>query len=239
MRMVKTTKSIHNIKRIVIFTLAIIFSFKVYASCNDSDKNDDYILNLGGVILDLNLPFSSCPITGGVVRGEDKYAKEGGSFYANRGKSKCHFALDLEIYNSVQTNYGEGQPVYSAGDGVVRLSSKNWGAAGHTIIISHGGNYYSIYSHLKELFVSKGVEVKSGGLIGSIGYSGNAKKLKTDNLPPHLHFTVVRSIQPLSNWKPISVVKEIEQANDTLLFMEGFGFINPLSWLSANNCMVR
>lgn len=43
---------------------------------------------------------------------------------------------------------------------------------GNLIIIKHGGNYYSVYARLAELYKNEGDEVETGDIIGRIGSSG-------------------------------------------------------------------
>jgi murein DD-endopeptidase MepM/ murein hydrolase activator NlpD len=41
-------------------------------------------------------------------------------------------------------------------------------------------------------------DVTAGQFIGTMGYSGNARKLQAKKLPPHLHFAYVRGFAPLT-----------------------------------------
>jgi len=49
--------------------------------------------------------------------------------------------------------------------------------------------------------VSLNSSVTAGQMIGTIGYSGNARKLQAKGLPPHLHFGYVRGFVPLARIK--------------------------------------
>jgi septal ring factor EnvC (AmiA/AmiB activator) len=44
---------------------------------------------------------------------------------------------------------------------------------GNTIIIDHGDGYYSVYSHLDEIYVEQDRLVDSGSVIASVGDSGS------------------------------------------------------------------
>ena len=72
--------------------------------------------------------------------------------------------------------------VYAAQKGLVIFAS-SLDELGATIIIAHPNNYYSLYSHLNEIFVSKRDYVKGNQSIGTIGESGNSDG-------PHLHFEI-------------------------------------------------
>ncbi len=221
-------------RKLVISLFMIIFSSGfslVHAACSDKGKNDGYLsqFNLSDQYDMTQTILSTCPVKNARVRTPDQFAREGGKFYANRGRNNCHFALDLEVFHSVQTNHGKGEPVVAAGTGKVRLASNNWGAAGKTVIIDHGNNFYTLYAHLNKIQVKTNTQVKAGQQIGEVGFTGNAKGMEAAELAPHLHFTFMRTTKPLSNWKPLSVIKEIEKVNDTIPYMGGFGFINPIS----------
>ena len=54
---------------------------------------------------------------------------------------------------------------------------------GNYVKIKHDNGYYTLYAHLKDVYVNKGVRVKKGEKIGFMGDSGNA-------YGAHLHFEV-------------------------------------------------
>ena len=128
----------------------------------------------------------SCPVDGGAaIRQGDSCAKEGGTFRAARGIDRYHNALDLDAM--------EGTKVLATKPGKVAVAANDWGSMGSTVIIDHEDGDYSVYGHLNDVSVSSGKCVKSGEAIGTVGYSGNAKCLKDNNLSAHLHFAVIRA----------------------------------------------
>lgn len=75
-----------------------------------------------------------------------------------------------------------GTPVVSTNQGRVILAEElHW--TGLTVIVYHGLNLYSSYSHLSEMTVQTGDEVQTGSLVGKVGATGLATG-------PHLHFAV-------------------------------------------------
>jgi murein hydrolase activator len=75
--------------------------------------------------------------------------------------------------NTVTLNYGvdiktsSGKSVVAVIDGVV--SSINWlPGYGSIIIITHNGNFRTVYGHLSEIFVSEGTKVLTGSPIGTV-----------------------------------------------------------------------
>ena len=87
-----------------------------------------------------------------------------------------------EDLNTVTLNYGvdisaqNDLNVRCVADGVV--SAIDWlPGYGSVIIISHQGEYRTVYSHLSEIFVEEGDEVKTGKVIAKIGESVEGKVL--------------------------------------------------------------
>ncbi len=76
----------------------------------------------------------------------------------------------------------KGTPVLAANEGIVKLAADLL-LTGNTIIIDHGFNIFSSYSHLSKLNVNKGEQVKKGEKIGEIGSTGFSTG-------PHLHWTI-------------------------------------------------
>ncbi|MCG6913285.1 peptidoglycan DD-metalloendopeptidase family protein [bacterium BMS3Abin03] len=84
--------------------------------------------------------------------------------------------------NTVTLNYGvdisaqNDLNVRCVADGVI--SAIDWlPGYGSVIIISHQGEYRTVYSHLSEIFVEEGDEVKTGKVIAKIGESVEGKVL--------------------------------------------------------------
>ncbi len=87
-----------------------------------------------------------------------------------------------------------GTPIYAVGDGLVvyvgwlYLRGARVGRGEQAVVISHGEDVYSTYSHNSAALVRAGEYVVGGQLIarvGSEGYSGG----------PHLHFEILVGVQ--------------------------------------------
>ncbi|MDR1389227.1 MAG: M23 family metallopeptidase [Treponema sp.] len=100
------------------------------------------------------------------------------------GVRSYHAALDLAA--------PMGTPIKASGDG--RISSVGTNAVyGNFIIISHAGNYQTMYGHLSKILVSRGTYVNQGTIIGRVGSTGRSTG-------PHLHFAAYKNssaINPL------------------------------------------
>lgn len=73
--------------------------------------------------------------------------------------------IDIEI------KVKEGTPVHCVFPGIVRLITYLPGY-GNTVIVDHGKGYYTVYSHLAEINVSKNSFVDRNQVIGTVGDSG-------------------------------------------------------------------
>ncbi len=95
---------------------------------------------------------------------------------------KHHDGIDI-------SGTGEGSPIYAAANGVVIKSGWNAGGygAGESIVIEHGGGYYTMYAHMVNgsSRVKPGARVVKGQIIGAMGHTGWATGT-------HLHFAVSR-----------------------------------------------
>jgi murein DD-endopeptidase MepM/ murein hydrolase activator NlpD len=100
------------------------------------------------------------------------------------GVRRHHAALDLSA--------PQGTPVKAAmGGKVTALSYDN--TYGNFIIISHPGDFQTMYAHLHTVSVKKGDSVAQGTQIGTVGNTGYSTG-------PHLHFAVYknsRAVNPL------------------------------------------
>lgn len=106
-----------------------------------------------------------------------------------------HNALDI-------SGPGYGSAIYAANNGVVTTVGTGCYAGdlkcnqtqGNYIIINHNiGNYYTIYMHLKDIYVKEGQTVARGQKIGTMGNTGNVYPVPNSYNPyggTHLHFGV-------------------------------------------------
>jgi septal ring factor EnvC (AmiA/AmiB activator) len=92
----------------------------------------------------------------------------------------------------IKANFGK--PIRSVFEGKVSLITFMSGF-GNTLILDHGGGYYSVYAHLSEIYVKKDEVVNSGDVIGTVGDSGSLTG-------PKLHFEIYANQQPVnpSSW---------------------------------------
>ena len=132
------------------------------------------------------------------------------SYYGYRWGS-LHDAIDI-------TGTGYGSNIMAANSGVVDSvhtgCTKGYtrcnGGGGNYVVIRHDiGDYYTVYMHLKDVYVGQGQTVVASQVIGTMGNTGNVVPVPTSSNPyegTHLHFAVYRgrpyqggvSLNPLS-----------------------------------------
>ena len=85
-------------------------------------------------------------------------------------------------WNGVGIAAAPGTPVKSVAAGTVQRAEP-LGTYGLTVILDHGGGYFSIYASLNSAAVKKGTVVRKGDVLGTVGVSD-------PDLKPHLHFEI-------------------------------------------------
>lgn len=83
-----------------------------------------------------------------------------------------------------------GTPVLATADGVVESVGRN-GGYGMAVIVRNGGDYTTIYGHLRSAAVAEGGRVSRGDVIGHVGSSGRSTG-------PHVHYEVRRDGRPVN-----------------------------------------
>lgn len=83
-----------------------------------------------------------------------------------------------------------GTPVHVVASG--RVTAITWQRGrGNIVIVSHYGNYYTVYTHLQEILINLMEEVEMGQVIGTVGESGSLKG-------PMLHFEIWKGTEKLN-----------------------------------------
>jgi murein DD-endopeptidase MepM/ murein hydrolase activator NlpD len=100
-------------------------------------------------------------------------------------------------------------PIPAANSGRVVFAG-NLGIYGQLVIVDHGLGLMSLYSHMSEIAVNVGTEVKKGDILGRTGTTGMAGG-------DHLHFGMLVSgvqVQPIewldSHWIKDNVIDRLE-----------------------------
>ncbi|HYH80490.1 MAG TPA: M23 family metallopeptidase, partial [Longimicrobium sp.] len=74
-------------------------------------------------------------------------------------------------YNGIGIAAPAGSPVRAVEGGKVEMAAPFEGY-GPTVVVSHGGGYYSLYLYLKDIQVQPGATVTKGQVVGTVGGEG-------------------------------------------------------------------
>ncbi len=120
------------------------------------------------------------------------------------GTPRMHNGQDFEV--------PYGTEVYATGDGTVVESG--WeGGFGNCIVIDHGYGLQTVYGHLSNIKVPKGLNVKRGDLIGISGSTGQSTG-------PHLHYQVEQYGQHMN---PVNFFPNDLSAEEYTEMIQAFG----------------
>ncbi|MCF8372605.1 MAG: peptidoglycan DD-metalloendopeptidase family protein [Bacteroidales bacterium] len=91
-----------------------------------------------------------------------------------------------KMHNAVDIAAPIGTKVFATAEGTVRLTDFKATTHGNYIIIDHDPVYSTFYSHLSEILVKEGQELKAGDVIGKVGNTGRS-------VSPHLHYEIKKN----------------------------------------------
>ena len=124
-------------------------------------------------------------------------------------KGKYHYGIDLRLK--------VGDPIYSAFDGVVRISQYS-PSYGNVMVVRHENGLETLYAHLSKRLYKPGQPVKAGQKLGLGGNTGRSTG-------PHLHFECRYLGEPINPSKIIDfnkgalVDKELEVNKETFAYL--------------------
>ena len=92
-------------------------------------------------------------------------------------------------WNGIGIAVGRGTPVKSVAPGTVRLA-RSLGTYGPSVVIDHGGGYYTVYCFLDEIQVRENQQIAKGDVVGLSGGENSDQG-------PHIEFQVRKEGQAL------------------------------------------
>lgn len=105
----------------------------------------------------------------------------------SNGYSLIHKAVDISHHANEEDNkvlaHSKGIVIWVQTGQKHNLKAKGNASYGNCVKIKHPNGYYTLYAHLKEVYVTEGESVSKGQVIGIIGETGKA-------YGRHLHFEV-------------------------------------------------
>lgn len=122
---------------------------------------------------------STIPISGNAIEGEYQKPYKGSyvitsPFGVSRGSSR-HKGVDLVGTSS--------KHIYPINGGTVEKVSYDTGGYGNYVIVNHGNGYWSLYAHMKKVYVKVNQAVNVNTIIGEEGSTGRSTG-------SHLHLEV-------------------------------------------------
>jgi septal ring factor EnvC (AmiA/AmiB activator) len=134
----------------------------------------------------------------GIIQTTDFPTLKGRMIWPTRGKVINHFGryqhakwktvILQNIGIDIQADFG--QEVRATDKGIVTAITWQRGR-GNIVMINHFGGYFTVYTHLSQIFVQVDEAVEVGQIIGSVGDSGSLSG-------PMLHFEIWKNKQPLN-----------------------------------------
>ncbi|MGA2382005.1 MAG: peptidoglycan DD-metalloendopeptidase family protein [Gemmatimonadales bacterium] len=92
-------------------------------------------------------------------------------------------------WNGIGIGVSSGTPVHTVAPGTVRLA-RSLGTYGPSVVIDHGGGYYTVYAYLSEIQVRENQPVAKGDVVGLSGGENSEQG-------PHIEFQVRKEGQAL------------------------------------------
>lgn len=105
------------------------------------------------------------------------------------------YTYDPDTHPAIDLGGSIGTAIFASDTGVVVYSGWNDWGYGYVVVIDHGNGWQTLYAHLSSINVGCGQAVYQGGVIASMGCTGNCTG-------PHLHFEMMSDsygkVNPLS-----------------------------------------
>jgi murein DD-endopeptidase MepM/ murein hydrolase activator NlpD len=123
------------------------------------------------------------------------------------GTRRDPFGTVTQEHRGVDVHVQPGDLVRSSADGVVEVATEHFAGGEHygtVVIVDHGDDLKSFYSHLSSLAVKPGDTVHAGSVLGEAGSTGKVTG-------PHLHFEIWKVGDPIN---PADFVTDWQPADD-------------------------
>jgi murein DD-endopeptidase MepM/ murein hydrolase activator NlpD len=105
---------------------------------------------------------------------------------------RIHPVLGIaRMHNGLDFAAPQGTPIYSTGNGLIKIAGNTGNGFGNHVVINHGYGYETVYGHMVKVKVNSGQRVRRGELIGWVGSTGLSSG-------PHLHYEVHINGHPLN-----------------------------------------
>lgn len=100
------------------------------------------------------------------------------------GLRRNPFGRNYEFHSGIDFKGSIGTPIHVTAPGTVEKAEWDPGYGNH-VIINHGYGYRTLYAHLSEIEVARGMQLDRDRIVGFVGNTGRSSG-------PHLHYSVYR-----------------------------------------------
>lgn len=140
--------------------------------------------------------YQELPPTGGVTwrsprRTDSAFSEVNFDWPVDQARLTQGFQVGKKVHWGVDLAGPKGTPILAAERGTVVYTGSGFHGYGKLVVIEHGSEWATLYSHLSKITVHEGQEVHQGETIGAMGRTGHA----TGN---HLHFEIRKNRQPVN-----------------------------------------
>ncbi|MDB5259933.1 MAG: peptidase family protein [Candidatus Nomurabacteria bacterium] len=161
---------------------------------NGISKNKELAVGDVVIVPDGEAALAPAPSTKGKPKGGSKspsYLKTTPAGFLVRPLAGGIKTQGIHGHNAVDIGTPVGTSIVAAASGnvIVSKSSGYNGGYGQMVIIDHGNGIQTVYGHLSAVYVSAGIVVQQGQVIGASGNTGHSTG-------PHLHFEVRGAANP-------------------------------------------
>ena len=109
----------------------------------------------------------------------------------DRARLTQGFQVGKKVHWGIDLAGPKGTPILAAERGIVVYTGSGFRGYGKLVVVEHGTEWATLYSHLSKISVREGQTVQQGQVIGGMGRTGRASGV-------HLHFEIRQNRQPVN-----------------------------------------
>ena len=105
------------------------------------------------------------------------------------------------LHTGIDFKVPEGTDILAAADGEVIFSQSSDKGYGNHVKIKHPDGTITLYAHMRDIDVEKGIQIKQGEKVGTVGNTGVS-------LSAHLHFEIIQNGKKIN---PEDLIPELKK----------------------------
>lgn len=181
----------------IVRSLLIYLSISILVACS-TYRGTSYRDGVGNFKTagDTYSEYQQLPPAGGVSwraarRTDPVYSEVNFDWPVDRARLTQGFQVGKKVHFGVDLAGSKGTPILAAERGIVVYTGSGFRGYGKLVVIEHGTEWATLYSHLSKISVKEGQTVQQGQVIGGMGRTGRASGV-------HLHFEIRKNRQPVN-----------------------------------------